>query len=178
MLNINCAHTYLQNFFFSESLLTENVISSSSWQSVRILWSDKHTHTFSLSVFHSPSLSLSLRFSPSVSQKHSKDLEIIVLLDKNNLTRSQCFLLWGEGTFHVSFITPIQSSTEYSQIFCPGLLEQKASLPWLEICRALQTNVTLYFLNSSHVFLSYIVIKYLRKKAFASKVVHHTVISP
>lgn len=78
-----------------------------------------------------------------------------MLLDKNNLTRSQCFLLWGEGTFHVSFITPIQSSTEYSQIFYPGLLEQKASLPWLEICRALQTNVTFFFLFKSCFFKIY-----------------------
>ncbi|MED6250228.1 hypothetical protein ATANTOWER_027233 [Ataeniobius toweri] len=30
-----------------------------------------------------------------------RDLEIMVLSDKNNLKRSHCLLLWGEGTFHL-----------------------------------------------------------------------------
>ncbi|MED6264659.1 hypothetical protein CHARACLAT_016995 [Characodon lateralis] len=31
-----------------------------------------------------------------------RDLEIMVLSDKNNLKRSHCLLLWGEGTFHMT----------------------------------------------------------------------------
>lgn len=89
-----------------------------------------------------------LCLSPSVSvfQKHSEDLEITPLLDENNLTRSQCFLLWGEGTFHVSFITPIQSSTQCTDfflLFFPPDLEP--------FYRAVQENM------KSHVFVFLVV---------------------
>lgn len=53
----------------------------------------------------------------SVFQGHSEVLETSVLLDDNNLTRSQCFVLWAEGTIHASSTAPFQSSKRVTWLF-------------------------------------------------------------
>lgn len=78
------------NKSFLCELADQNVISSSSWQYT-------HTQTHTCAHTHAPFLSLFVPVCLSILQKHSEDLEILMLLDEKQLDRVPMFSAVGRG---------------------------------------------------------------------------------